>query len=130
MKLHTRTSDERSCEVERPRGYVNAHHLGHARVGQLVLNRGTWDGREVLSAEILQHLLEPAPVNPGYASLWWLNPGRESIPAAPESCVFARGGGANLIVVDAQHDLVLVSRWVDSAHWNTLYTYIAESLAG
>lgn len=102
----------------------------HARVGQLVLNRGAWDGREILPAEILQRLLQPAPVNPGYASLWWLNPGREAIPAAPESCVLARGGGANLIVVDAQHDLVLVSRWVDSAHWNALYTYIMESLAG
>lgn len=102
----------------------------HARVGQLVLNRGSWDGREILPWGILQGLLEPSPVNPGYASLWWLNPGREALPAAPESAVLARGGGANLIVVDAEHELVLVSRWVDSKHWNALYTFIVDSLDG
>ncbi|MCZ6532058.1 MAG: serine hydrolase [SAR324 cluster bacterium] len=100
----------------------------HARVGWLVRNGGMWAGRQIIEGPLLARLLEPSPVNPGYASLWWLNPGRSSIPAAPESCVFARGGGANLIVVDPEHDLVLVSRWVDSAHWNTIYEMIMASL--
>ena len=102
----------------------------HARVGQLVLNGGTWDGLEILPEEIMQLLLQPSSVNPGYASLWWLNPEQMALPAAPESSVLARGGGANLILVDSEHDLVFVARWVDSTHWNNLYTFIVDSLGG
>ena len=100
----------------------------HARVGWLMLNRGRWGGRQVIAAPVLESLLEPCPVFAGYASLWWLNAGRTALPAAPESCVLARGGGANLIVLDYEHDLVLVSRWVDSAHWNALYEIVMAGL--
>jgi len=31
----------------------------HARVGQLVLKRGSWDGLEILPWEILRSLLQP-----------------------------------------------------------------------
>jgi CubicO group peptidase (beta-lactamase class C family) len=89
--------------------------LDHARMALLVLRQGLWDARRVLDAGWLAELRRPCPVNPQYGLLWWLNTGRQMVPAAPESCVAARGAGANVIWIDREHDLVAVVRWIDRA---------------
>ena len=58
----------------------------------------------------------PCPINPGYGLLWWLNTGRQQLPAAPESSYAARGAGSNVIWIDPDHDLVTVIRWIDRPH--------------
>ena len=100
----------------------------HARMGLLVLNRGIWGGREVLPAPLIDKLLLPSTPNPHYASSWWLNPGRKTFRAAPQNSVFARGAETNVIWIVPDHDLVLVSAWVDSEHWNTLFEMIMVSM--
>jgi CubicO group peptidase (beta-lactamase class C family) len=89
--------------------------LDHARVGLLALRQGLWGDRRVLDADWLTEIRRPCAVNPQYGLLWWLNTGRQSVPAAPESCFAARGAGANIIWVDPEHDLVVVARWIDRA---------------
>ena len=44
---------------------------------------------------------------------WFLNTGRESIPAAPESAFSHRGAGTNLVYVDRENNLVVVARWIE-----------------
>ena len=86
-----------------------------ARLGQLMLARGTWQGREIIPASYLDALVESCPIKPDYGFMWWLNTGRELYPGAPESSYFAVGAGGNIIWVEPAHDLVVVARWLDDA---------------
>ncbi len=85
--------------------------LDHARFGLLMLNRGDWDGRRLVSEAWIDESLEPCPVNDRYGNLWWLNTGQQLYPAAPASAFAAQGGGGNLVYIDPEHDLVVVTRW-------------------
>jgi CubicO group peptidase (beta-lactamase class C family) len=87
----------------------------HARFGLLVHRGGRWNGRQLVDASWLAELRRPCPLNPAYGLLWWLNTGRRQFTAAPESCYAARGAGSNLILIDPEHDLVAVVRWIDRA---------------
>jgi CubicO group peptidase (beta-lactamase class C family) len=53
----------------------------------------------------------PTPVHPVYGYMWWLNTKKQRIPSAPASVYFGAGFGGNYIVVDNEHDLVIVVRW-------------------
>lgn len=85
--------------------------LDHARFGLLMLRDGVWGDRRLLSSQWIAQATRPSPVKPDYGYLWWLNTGREAIPAAPESAFWAAGFGGNYVYVDREHDLVVVLRW-------------------
>jgi CubicO group peptidase (beta-lactamase class C family) len=100
----------------------------HARVGQLVLRRGSWGGRQIISEEWLRELATPSAANPGYGFLWWLNTGRKLAPSAPESSVFALGGGQNAIWIDDTRDIVMVVRWLQREHFDGVIGQVVASL--
>ena len=100
----------------------------HARWGVLMLRRGTWQGRKLLSESWIDEMCRPCPVNPRYGLLWWLNTGRSAMPFAPESCYSARGAGSNVVLVDPEHDLVVVARWIDKPHVEPLLQRILASV--
>jgi CubicO group peptidase (beta-lactamase class C family) len=85
--------------------------VDHARFGLLMLRNGEWGGRRLISADWIEQATRPSPVKPDYGYLWWLNTGREAIPAAPESAFWAAGFGGNYVYIDREHDLVVVLRW-------------------
>lgn len=89
-----------------------------AKLGQLMLAGGAWEGREIIPPYYLAALAEPCPLKPDYGFLWWLNTGRQLCPAAPETSLFAMGAGGNHIWVEPDHDLVVVARWLDDAATN------------
>jgi CubicO group peptidase (beta-lactamase class C family) len=83
-----------------------------ARLGELYLHRGRWNGRQLLSAEWIDASWRPGEVNPDYGYLWWLNDRRRIFPAAPATGRCARGnGGRHLLWVDPARDLVIASHW-------------------
>jgi len=45
-----------------------------AKLGQLFLQGGIWDGKQILSDRYISGAVSPSPANPGYGFLWWLNP--------------------------------------------------------
>ncbi|MFF8972992.1 serine hydrolase domain-containing protein [Streptomyces sp. NPDC014995] len=86
--------------------------LDLARIGQLCLRGGSWNGKEVISARWIEELWTPCPVKPEYGLSWWLNDTRTVWPTAPATGRCARGnGGAHLLWVDPARDLVISSRW-------------------
>ena len=94
-------------------GGVHISALDQARFGYLTLNHGRWGDRQILSEEWLTMAETPGSANSGYGFMnWFLNTGRKSIPAAPESAFSHRGAGTNLIYVDRENDLVVVARWI------------------
>ena len=84
-----------------------------ARFGYLFLNNGKWRERRIVSEQWIQMARTPGVANAeyGYAN-WFLNTGRKTYPAAPETAVVFRGNGANIIYVDWQDDLLVVVRWI------------------
>lgn len=99
----------------------------HAKVGRLMLNRGRWEGRQILSEDWIDACLSPCALNPSYGLLWWLNTGRAHCGTAPESSYFALGVGRNMIWVDPTLDLVAVVRWIERDQFDG---FVAAVMAG
>ena len=95
-------------------GGVWASTFDHARFGYLMLRRGRWRDRQLLSEAWVRAATTPTPIRPVYGFMWWLNTGRAQYASAPESSVFALGAGSNIIWIDPDHDLVAVVRWIDT----------------
>ncbi len=84
--------------------------LDHARFGYLMLSRGEWNGRRIISEDWLRLATAPGAVNDRYGYMWWLNTGSQTYDA-PESSFAAHGAGGNVVFIDADDDLVVVTRW-------------------
>ncbi|MCH7406647.1 serine hydrolase domain-containing protein [Belliella aquatica] len=86
-----------------------------ARFGYLTLNKGRWNGQQIISEAWINKSLSPTPVQTNYGFMnYFLNTDKKEIPAAPESAFFHLGAGTNMIYVDPENDLVIVSRWIDN----------------
>jgi CubicO group peptidase (beta-lactamase class C family) len=96
-------------------GGVFIHARDQARLGLLLMRRGVWAGRRLLSEDWIERMLKPCALYPQYGYLFWLNTGRRLYPSASEESFFARGAGGNLTWIDPRHDLVAVLRWTDPA---------------
>ena len=42
------------------------------KIGQLFLQKGIWNGKQIISKEYIDSAISPSPQNPGYGYLWWL----------------------------------------------------------
>jgi CubicO group peptidase (beta-lactamase class C family) len=91
---------------------MRIHAEDQALIGQLVLQHGAWEGRQVVPTEWIRQSLEPCPLNPSYGFLWWLN-GAGRWPGAPADSVFAMGAGGNVTWIWPGGHVVAVLRWVD-----------------
>jgi CubicO group peptidase (beta-lactamase class C family) len=91
---------------------LRIHAEDQARIGQLVLQGGAWEGRQVVPAEWIRQSLAPCPLNPSYGFLWWLN-GAGRWPGAPANSVFAMGAGGNVTWIWPGGQVVAVLRWVN-----------------
>lgn len=84
-----------------------------ARFGLFTLHRGMWDGNRLLSDEWFDLATTPTVPRPGYGFMnFFLNTDQRRLPDAPQSAVVHLGSGTNMIYVDAEHDLVIVARWI------------------
>jgi CubicO group peptidase (beta-lactamase class C family) len=86
----------------------------HARFGYLMLRRGRWEDRPVLSERWARLATSPTDIRPNYGLLWWLNTGRAQYRSASPESFFALGAGGNVIWVDPTTDIVAVLRWSDT----------------
>lgn len=97
-------------------GGMQLSAMDQARFGYLTLNKGKWNGRQLISEKWLAMAETPTKAEPGYGFMnFFLNTGRKSIPAAPESAFSHRGAGTNLVYVDRENGLVVVSRWIQGS---------------
>jgi CubicO group peptidase (beta-lactamase class C family) len=107
--------------------FINAFDM--ARFGYLILRQGTWNGRPIVSEKWIAMARTPAPYNPTYGfANWYLNPKREPLPNAPASAVRFVGNGNNIIYIDWEHDLVIVTRWATDV--NGIVGKVIASLPG
>ena len=89
---------------------INA--FDQARFGLLTMHKGMWNGQRIISEEWLAMATTPTPANTGYGFMnFYLNTGRRQDPTAPESSWRHVGAGPNVVYVDPENELVVVSRW-------------------
>jgi CubicO group peptidase (beta-lactamase class C family) len=89
--------------------WINSHDM--ARFGLLWLRNGRWNDRQILSPAYVKLATAPSAHGPDYGFLWWLNTTGRQYAGSPPTTYEARGGGGNVIHVNAQQDLVVVWRW-------------------
>lgn len=93
--------------------WMNTRDL--ARVGQLLLDEGRWGDQRILSRDWIDMATSPCSIHPTYGYLWWLNEDRSLWPSAPDSSFAAIGMGTNVVWVDPEDDLVVVTRWLETS---------------
>ena len=77
-----------------------------AKVGQLCLQNGTWNGEQIVSAKWIEEMLTPRTIEDGrfrgmhYGYLWWI--------VHPERNIYAAiGNSGNIIYVDPGRKVVV-----------------------
>lgn len=87
-----------------------------ARVGQLLLDGGAHEGRQVIARDWVRRMQAPNAVAPFYGFLTWLNRDGRLFADAPRSSFFMFGAGGHTVWIDPDHEAVVVTRWFDGAH--------------
>ena len=85
-----------------------------ARFGLLILNKGNWEGKQLVSAQWIKDATTPSAHGPDYGYLWWLNTRQKQWPSGPATSFAAVGHGGNIVWIDPEHDIVLVWHWYES----------------
>jgi CubicO group peptidase (beta-lactamase class C family) len=109
-----------------PYGYSNLFLTPEqlARLGLLMIDRGRWNGRQVVPASYVAMVGRPTPTNGCYGMLFWTNAGqpctgadipaaqtvqRRAIPSAPRDAYEMNGTGGQLNVMVPSLDLLVTT---------------------
>ena len=83
-----------------------------ARLGNLYLQDGVWNGERILPEGFVDFVRTPAPAwvadkRPVYGGFFWLN-GTGALSPIPTSAYYMLGAGGQFVVIIPSHDLVVV----------------------
>jgi CubicO group peptidase (beta-lactamase class C family) len=95
-------------------GGIFINTLDQARFGLLFLRNGKWNNQQLLSEKWINAVQQPSTANKNYGYMWWLNTDERWKNISPK-VYYAVGFGGNYIIVDKEHDLLVVTRWMDDA---------------
>jgi CubicO group peptidase (beta-lactamase class C family) len=103
--------------------------LDQARFGLLFARDGQWDGQQIISSEWITQATQSSSANESYGYMWWLNKGpRKWEQVADESIYYAAGFGGNFVVIDKQHDMVIVTRWLEPNKIGEFVDFVLKSV--
>ncbi len=92
--------------------FINTEDM--ARFGLLFLNNGKWEEDQLISEQWIAKATTPSIPNPNYGYLWWLNTKDDRHwEGWSEDLYYAAGFGGNFIIIDKEHNLVVVTRWLE-----------------
>jgi len=101
----------------------------HARFGLLFLNDGKWQNKQLISKEWIDKAVTPSKANVNYGYMWWLNKkGPRHWKGVSEDIYYAAGFGGNFIVIDKEHDLVIVTRWLEPSNIGEFVKKVMDAL--
>ena len=103
--------------------------LDHARFGLLFLRKGKWQERQLFPEEWVRMATEPSPANESYGYMWWLNLGQAKTEGLSENLYYAAGFGGNYILIEPDHELVVVTRWLEPSERPEFIRMVMESIS-
>jgi CubicO group peptidase (beta-lactamase class C family) len=90
--------------------FINSYD--QARFGLLFARNGKWKNQQLISQQWINEMHQPSAPNKSYGYMWWTN-NNNDLGDVSKNIYYANGFGGNFIVVDAEHDLVIVTRWLE-----------------
>ena len=103
--------------------------IDQARFGLLFLRKGKWKDKQIISEKWIEAARQPSKANKSYGYMWWLN-AENKFPNIPTRVYYAEGFGGNFIIVDNEHDIVVVARWLDSEKPGELLNLVIKAMDG
>ena len=94
-------------------GGIFINTLDQARFGLLFARKGKWKNKQIISEQWVNAVNQPSAANRSYGLMWWTNE-ENRLGNVSKRIYTADGFGGNFIVVDTEHDLVIVVRWLES----------------
>lgn len=70
------------------------------KIGQLFLQKGIWNGKQIISKEYIEAAVSPSPQNSGYGYLWWLG----------QDWYGCRGYGGQAVTVFPEQNKIVVTQ--------------------
>lgn len=108
--------------------FINAYDM--ARFGLLSLHRGRWNGQQILSENWVKQALTPTTAEPTYGYMnWFLNTDKKLLPSASANVFYHLGNGTNMVYVDPDHELVMVTRWITTNAMDGLVKRVLEAFS-
>lgn len=105
--------------------FINCYDMG--RFGLLFLRNGKWNNQQIISSQWVNEVHQPSAAEKSYGLLWWTNLGEE-LKGVSRNIYYANGFGGNYIVIDNEHDLVIVTRWLDGSKLNGLIQRTVQAI--
>jgi CubicO group peptidase (beta-lactamase class C family) len=90
--------------------FINA--MDQARFGLLFARKGKWRNRQLISEQWVNSVNQPSAASKSYGLMWWTNE-ENRLGNVSKKIYSADGFGGNFIVIDSEHDLVIVVRWLE-----------------
>jgi CubicO group peptidase (beta-lactamase class C family) len=89
-------------------GYEHGSGRDWARLGNLYLQMGNWNGEQLLDSSFVDFVRTPAPAwsEPRYGGFFWLN--RVKTFPVPDDAYYMAGAGGQYTIIIPTHDLVVV----------------------
>ena len=109
-------------------GGMSISSFDQARIGQLLLDEGRHQGRQLVSSEWIRRMRTPCAQAPFYGYLIWLNLQRSVFPSLPATSYFAIGAGGSITWVDPDRQLVVVVRWINSDDAEAFFRAVGEAV--
>jgi CubicO group peptidase (beta-lactamase class C family) len=110
-------------------GGVSIGARDQARIGQLLLDGGVHDGRQLLPAAWVARMQQPCAIAPFYGWLVWLNRNGTLFADASRESWFMIGAGGNYVWMEPKRQAVVVVRWLDGAGAPGFVSRVARALA-
>ena len=95
-------------------GGVSISSVDQARIGELQLNDGFANGRQVISSEWIKRMRTPCAIAPFYGYLIWLNTDRRVFPSVPATSYFGIGAGSSFTWIEPENRMVVIVRWINA----------------
>lgn len=111
-------------------GGVSISSRDQARVGQLLLQQGRHQGRDILPPGWVAGMTQPCAIAPFYGRLVWLNRDGRAFAGASPQAFFMMGAGGHVVWMEPALDAVVVLRWLDTAQLPALLRGISAALQG
>jgi len=93
-------------------GGIFINTLDQARFGLLFLRKGKWKSKQIISEQWVNSVGQPSAANKSYGLMWWTNQ-ENQLKDVSKHIYYANGFGGNFIIVDNEHELVIVARWLE-----------------
>lgn len=109
-------------------GGVTISARDQARIGQLLLDGGMHDGRQIVPRDWVNRMQMPNAVAPFYGLLTWLNADGRMLADASRASWFMFGAGGHTVWIDPDHSAVVVTRWLDGEHSKGFVSRVSKAL--